>query len=112
VIRLGRRRSSDNDLFGLGSFSKSLTLSNNRMRGRMAEDSFALDQTLRGKEVRRMHKGGDFVVQDPETDMFGNRRLRSKPVTYEVKTGNSQLSDAQKRKQRRLGKSRYKVVRY
>jgi hypothetical protein len=119
VSELGKRRKSNNDPFGFGSFdsglssfSKRATFENSKFRGRMAEDSFALDQTLRGKEVRRIHKGGDFEVRDPETDMFGNRRRRSKPVTYEVKTGNSQLSDAQKRKQRLLGKRRYKVVRY
>ncbi len=74
----------------------------------MAEDSFALDQTLQGNECRKIHKGRDFVVQ--ERGMFG--RKIGKPKTYEVKTGNSQLSDAQKRKQRRASRGSYKVVRY
>jgi hypothetical protein len=78
------------------------------MRGKMAEDSFELDQTLQGNECRKIHKGGDFAVQ--KKDIFG--RKIGKPKTYEIKTGDSQLSDAQQRKQRRLGKSRYKVVRY
>jgi hypothetical protein len=73
----------------------------------MAEDSFALEQQLQGKEVRKIHKGGDFIIQD--TDMFG--RKVSKPKTYEIKTGNAQLSKAQQRKKKRL-KRNYKVVRY
>jgi len=102
-----RKRSSGNDPFGLGSFSKSLTLSTNRMKGRMAEDSFALEQRLQGKEVRKIHKGGDFVVQDK--DMFG--RKKGKPKIVEVKTGNAKLSTAQQRKKRQVKKN-YKVVRY
>ena len=102
-----RRCSRDNDLFGFGNFAKSLTLSSNRMRGRMAEGSFELSQRLAGHEVRKIHKGGDFVVQ--KRDLFG--RKIGKPKTYEVKTGDSQLSDAQKRKKRQLKRS-YKVVRY
>lgn len=74
----------------------------------MGEDRFDLEQRLQGHDVRKIHKGGDFVVQ--KRDMFG--RKIGKPMTYEVKTGNSQLSDAQKRKQRRLGKRSYKVIRY
>ena len=73
----------------------------------MSEDWFALTQRLQGYEVKKIHKGGDFVVQ--KRDPFG--RKRGKPETYEIKTGDSQLSEAQKRKKRRLGK-RYKVVRY
>lgn len=78
------------------------------MRGRMAEDSFALEQRMQGHDVKKIHKGGDFVVQ--KRDIFG--RKIGRPKTYEVKTGNSQLSEAQKRKKRHLGKRRYKVVRY
>ena len=70
---------------GLGHLSKSLTLANNKMKGRMAEDSFVLEQTIQGKEVKRIHKGGDFVVKD--TDMFG--RKVGKPKTCEIKTGKS-----------------------
>lgn len=103
-----RKGSNNNDPFGLGSFSKNLTLSNNKMRGRMAEDSFAMGERLQGHEVKKIHKGGDFVVQ--KRDIVG--RKIGKPKTYEVKTGNSQLSDAQKRKQRRSSRGSYKVVRY
>ena len=78
------------------------------MRGRMAENSFELEQRVQGNECRKIHKGGDFVVQ--RKDMFG--RKIGKPATHEIKTGNSQLSEAQRRKKARLGNRRYKVDRY
>jgi hypothetical protein len=109
------RKSKSDDPFGFGGFdlgldrlSKSSTLASNRMRGRMAEDSFALEQRMQGHDVKRIHKGGDFVVQ--KRDMLG--RKAGKPKTYEIKTGNAQLSDAQKKKKRRSPKGSYKVVRY
>ncbi len=92
----------------MGNFSKRITLSNNKMRGRMAEDSFAMSQRLQGHEVKKIHKGGDFVVQ--KRSVFG--RNIGKPTVHEVKTGNSQLSEAQRRKKTRLGNRRYKVERY
>ena len=92
---------------GLSGFSKRQTLANNRVRGRMAEDSFEVEHRLQGHDVRKIHKGGDFVVQ--KRDFFGNNV--GKPTVHEIKTGNSQLSDAQKRKKARLG-NRYKVERY
>lgn len=112
---MGRKKKSNNDPFGFGSFdtelssfSKRVTFENSKFRGKLAEDSFALEQTLQGKKVKRIHKGGDFVVQD--TDMFG--RNVGKPVTYEVKCGpTAKLSKAQKKNKKRLGK-RFKEVRY
>lgn len=110
-----RKRSSNSDPFGLGSFDlgrntfqKRTTLANNRFKGRMAEDSFALQQRIQGNECRKIHKGGDFVVQ--KKDIFG--RPVGKPTVHEVKTGNATLSDAQRRKKARLGNKRYKVERY
>jgi len=95
------------DPYGLQVLSKRLTIASNRMTGRMAEDSFAMTQRMQGHEVRKIRKGGDFVVQ--KTDGFG--RKIGKPITVEVKTGGSELSEAQRRKKGRLGR-RYKVVRY
>jgi hypothetical protein len=77
------------------------------MRGRIAEDGFALSQRAQGHEVKKIPVGGDFVVQ--KRDIFG--RKIGKPVTHEIKTGNSSLSTAQKRKKRQL-KRNYKVDRY
>ena len=101
------RKRKKADPFGLSRASKSSTLAFNKWRGRMSEDWFALTQRLQGHEVRKIHKGGDFVVQ--KRDIYG--RKRGKPEIHEVKTGDSKLSPAQKRKKRRLGK-RYKVDRY
>ena len=112
-----KRKSKKEDTFGLGSnlgfdfdlnrISKSATLANNKMRGKMAEDSFELEQRLQGNDVKKIHKGGDFVVQ--KRDFFGKNV--GKPTVHEIKTGNSQLSEAQTKKKKQLGK-RYKVHRY
>jgi sRNA-binding protein len=77
------------------------------MKGRMAEDVFALSQRAQGNEVKRTPVGCDFVAQ--RRDIFG--RKIGKPETHEIKTGRSQLSEAQKRKQRQL-KRNYKVHTY
>ena len=98
---MGRKRRMK-DPFGLRRASQSMTLALNVMKGRMAEDSFEMSQRLQGHDVKKTHKGGDFVVR---------RGKRGKPITYEIKTGDSRLSEAQTRKKRRLGK-RYKVIRY
>jgi hypothetical protein len=111
-----KKRSKNSDLFGLGNFGlgdgvkrfqKRMTLSSNRMRGRMAEASFNMEQTIQGNDCRKIHKGGDFVVQ--KRDLFGNKI--GKPTVHEIKTGNAKLSPAQKRKKKQLGK-RYKEERY
>lgn len=98
---MGRKKRTK-DPFGLKRVSQLLNLSFNRLKGRMAEDSFEMSMLLQGYDVKRIHEGGDFVVR---------RGSRGKPVTYEIKTGGSKLSKAQKRKKRKLGK-RYKVIRY
>jgi hypothetical protein len=99
---------SEDDFFEpMRKFQKRLTLSNNVMRGRMAESNFALGQNLQGNDVKRIRKGGDFVVQ--KQDFFGNKI--GKPEVHEVKTGNSRLSDAQRNTKRRLG-NRFKEDRY
>jgi hypothetical protein len=106
-----RKRSSQYDPFDLGSLSKSFRMANNQMKGRIGEDSFKLSMESQGREVRKIRTGGDFV-EEYQTDMFGNRiRRRSKPIVHEIKTGDSQLSKAQDRERRRLGR-RYRVHRY
>ena len=105
-----KKRSNKNDPFGfdfdlgLDSYAKRATLANNRFRGKMAEDSFALEQIIQGNDCRKIHKGGDFVVQ--KRDIFG--RKVGKPKTYEIKTGNAKLSPARKKRSK---KGSYEVVR-
>lgn len=69
------------------------TLEANRARGRLGEDLYKVNATLRGYEYRRTGKGSDF---------------EERPITYwgrpkswrkiDVKTGNAQLSDLQRKK--------------
>ena len=72
----------------------------------MTEDSVARTIRMQGHDIKKIHKGGDLEVQ--KRDLRG-RRI-GKPITVEVKTGSSPLSDAQKRRKRQLGR-RYKIVR-
>jgi hypothetical protein len=104
---LPKRRSKTDDPLGFGSYAKAVRFSGNKMTGRLAEDNFAVAQRFQGHDVRKIHKGGDFVVQ--KRDMFG--RKIGKPTTHEIKTGNATLTPAQKRKKKRLGR-KYRVERY
>jgi len=99
--------SEDDFSKGMRKFQKRLTLSNNVMRGRMAESNFAMSQSFQGNEVRKINKGGDFEVQ--RRDFWGNKV--GKPQIHEIKTGNSRLSEAQENRKRRLGR-RFTVDRY
>jgi len=79
-----------------------------REKGKIAKDRFAFDQALQGNDCIKIRKGGDFIVQ--RRDFFGNEI--GKPIVYEVKTGNSKLTEAQENRKRQLGRDRYKVVKY
>ncbi len=83
-------------------------MSSNRAKGNIAKDRFAFDQAMQGHDCRKIRDGGDFVVQ--KRDFFGNKV--GDPTTYEVKTGDSKLTEAQEQRQRRLGRNRYKIARY
>ena len=104
---MGKRNSNDDPL-RFGNVSKRFTLSSNRTKDRIAKDRFAFEQSMQGNDCRKIRQGGDFVVQ--KRYFFGNKI--GEPTVYEVKTGDSQLSDAQEKRKRQLGRSRYKVVRY
>ena len=104
-----KRASNDNAPFGFGNTSRRFTLSSRRRaKGELAKDRFVFDQAMQGHDCRKIREGGDFVVQ--KHDFFGNKV--GDPAVYEVKTGNSPLSEAQQKRQRQLGKNRYKIVRY
>ena len=79
-----------------------------REKGKIAKDRFAFEQNIQGNDCTKIRKGGDFIVQ--ELDFFGN--TIGTPAIYEVKTGNSKLTDAQEKRRRQLGRNRHKIVRY
>jgi len=92
---------------GLDKFRKRNTLAQNRMNGRMAENSFVMSQRLQGNIVERTGRGHDYKVtrQDIWTGHTG------RPTYVEVKSSSTApLSDLQKRRQAQMG-SRYKVHR-
>lgn len=106
---MGKRNLSSNRPFGFGNTSRRFSLySIKREKGKIAKDRFAFDQALQGNDCIKIRKGGDFIVQ--RRDFFGNEI--GKPIVYEVKTGNSKLTEAQENRKRQLGRDRYKVVKY
>jgi len=93
---------------GFGNTSRRFTQSDRRAEGNIARDRFAFDQAMQGHDCQKIREGGDFVVQ--KRDFFGNKV--GEPTTYEVKTGNSNLTEAQEKRQHQLGRNRYKISRY
>ncbi len=79
-----------------------------REKGKIAKDSFVFEQAMQGNDCTKIRKGGDFIVQ--QRDWFGNKI--GNPTIYEVKTGNSKVTEAQEQRKRQLGRDRYKIVRY
>jgi len=104
---LAKRISKDYPLKS-GRVSRRFNLSSNRAKGNIAKDRFAFEQALQGHDCYKIQQDGDFVVQ--KRDFFGNKIGES--TTYEVKTGNSKLTEAQEERQRKLGRNRYKITRY
>ncbi len=97
----------NDDTLKLGNVSKRFRLSSKRAKGSIAKDRFAFDQAMQGHDCQKICEGGDFVVQ--RRDFFGNKV--GEPTIFEVKTGNSPLSEAQEKRKRQL-RSRYKIARY
>ena len=102
------KRDSKIDPLKLGNVSKRFNQPSKRAKGDIAKDRFAFDQTMQGHDCQKIREGGDFVVQ--KRDFFGNKV--GEPTIYEVKTGNSKLTEAQEKRQRQLGRRRYKITRY
>ena len=105
---MGKKDSSNSDLLKFRNVSRRFNLSSKRAKSQVAEDRFAFDQTMQGHDCSKIRQGGDFVVQ--KRDFFGN--TVGEPTIFEVKTGTSQLSDAQVERRRKLGPKRYKIARY
>lgn len=102
------KRISNDDPLRSGKVSRRLNLSSNRAKGNIAKDRFAFDQAMQGHDCLKIRQDGDFLVQ--KRDFFGNKV--GEPTTYEVKTGNSKLTEAQEKRKRQLGRNRYKIARY
>lgn len=102
------KRISKDDPLRSGKVSRRFNLSTNRAKGNIARDRFAFDQAMQGHDCQKIRQDGDFVVQ--KRDFFGNKV--GEPTTYEVKTGNSKLTEAQEKRKRQFGRNRYKIARY
>ena len=105
---LGKKESKTVDLSKFGRVSKRFNLPSKRAKGEIARDRFAFDQTMQGHDCKKIREGGDFIVQ--KRDFFGNEI--GEPTVFEVKTGNSSLTEMQEKRQRQLGRRRYKIARY
>jgi hypothetical protein len=104
---LAKAKSTDKP-YGFGNTTRRLPITRGRLKGSIAKDRFAFDQAMQGHDCTKIREDGDSVVQ--KRDFFGNKV--GEPTTYEVKTGNSKLTEAQEKRQRELGRNRYKVARY
>ncbi len=93
---------------GFGNTSRRFTQSERRVKGNIAKDRFAFDQAMQGHDCQKIRKDGDFVVQ--QRDFFGNKV--GEPTTYEIKNGNSKLTEAQEKRRWQMGRNRYKIARY
>ncbi len=103
------KKDSDNKkTLGFGNTSRRFTQSSRRVKGSIAKDRFAFDQAMQGNDCTKIRRGGDFVVQ--KRDFFGEKE--GEPTVFEVKTGNSKVTEAQEQRRRQLGRNRYKIVRY
>jgi hypothetical protein len=105
---LVKKDSDIRKLLGFGNTSRRFAQSKRRVEGSIAKDRFAFDQSMQGHDCQKIRDGGDFVVQ--KRDFFGNKI--GEPTIFEVKAGNSKLTDVQEKRKRQMGRNRYKVVRY
>ena len=103
-----KKVSTDRKPMGFGNTSRRFTQSSRRVKGSIAKDRFAFDQAMQGHDCQKIREGGDFVVQ--KRDFFGDKV--GDPTVVEVKTANSKITEAQEKRKRQLGRSRYKIVRY
>lgn len=100
------KRTSTDKPYGFGNTHRRFQQAK-RQKGDIAKDHFAFDQALQGNDCIKTQKGGDFVVQ--KRDFFGEKD--GEPTVFDVKTGNSKLTDAQEQRKRQL-RGRYKIARY
>jgi hypothetical protein len=94
--------------YGFGNTNRRFTKSPRKTAGDLAKDRFAFDQAMQGNDCTKIREGGDFVVV--KRDFLGE--TVGEPTTFEVKTGNSKVTAAERERQKKLGSNRYRIVRY
>lgn len=100
------KRTSTDKPYGFGNTHRIFPQAK-RQKGNIAKDRFAFDQAMQGSDCTKTRRGGDFVVQ--KRDFFGEKD--GEPTVYDVKTGDSKLTEAQELRKRQL-RGRYKITRY
>jgi hypothetical protein len=101
------KQNSNGKPFGFGNTNRRFPKVGRRTNGEVARDKFAFDQAMQGNDCTKIRRGGDFVVQ--KRDFLGE--LVGEPTTFQVKTGNSKVTEAEQVRQKKLGRNRYKIVR-
>ncbi len=94
--------------FGFGNTNRRFPAAGKRTQGKIAKDRFAFEQAMAGNDCTPLRHGGDFVVQ--KRNFIGE--LEGERTVIDVKTGNARVTEAQKQRQKRLGRNRHKIVRY
>lgn len=94
--------------YGFGSTNRRFTESPRKTAVKIARDRFAFDQAMQGNDCLKIRKNGDFIIQ--KRDFFGN--AIGEPTVIDVKTGNSSVTEAEKKRRKLLGRDRHKIVRY
>ncbi len=94
--------------YGFGNTNRRFPAAGRRTQGKIAKDHFAFEQAMAGNDCTPMRRDGDFVVQ--KRNFLGEPEGR--PTVVDVKAGNSHVTEAQKQRQKRLGRNRHKIVRY
>jgi hypothetical protein len=94
--------------FGFGNTNRRFPAAGKRTQGQIAKDRYAFEQAMAGNDCTPLRRGGDFVVQ--KRNFIGE--LEGERTVVDVKAGNAHVTEAQKQRQKRLGRNRHKIVRY
>jgi hypothetical protein len=106
--KLVKKASTTERPFGFGNTKRRFPNAGRREKGDLARDRFAFDQAMQGNDCTKIREGGDFVVV--KRDFLGEKV--GEPTVFEVKAGNSKVTAAERERQKKLGRNRYKIVRY
>jgi hypothetical protein len=104
---LAKPRTTENP-YGFGNTNRRFPHAGKRTQGRIGRDRFAFEQAMAGNDCTKLERGGDFVVQ--KRDFFGE--VEGQPTVVDVKIGNSKVTDAELERKKRLGRNRYKMIKY